>query len=125
MGYANLTDREIGTMFLSSKEKDDTLKKLRLEVERLQEERDDLANNGAGTVSQAFGADGPTRANVQISAYSANDAAERSRLKAELKQAQDALNKACMENNKLREEARQVGPGEEEDGPPSHTMLTR
>jgi hypothetical protein len=61
MGYANLTDREIGTMFLSSKEKDDTLKKLRLEVERLQEERDDLANNGAGTVSQAFGADGPTQ----------------------------------------------------------------
>lgn len=57
MRYANLSDREIGTMFLSSKEKDETLKKLRLEVERLLEERDDLANNGAGTVSQAFGAE--------------------------------------------------------------------
>jgi hypothetical protein len=57
MRYANLSDREIGTMFLSSKEKDETLKKLRLEVERLQEERNDLANSGAGTVSQAFGAE--------------------------------------------------------------------
>jgi hypothetical protein len=65
------------------------------------------------------------RADVQNSANSANDAAERRRLKAELKESQDALNKACMENNKLREEARQVGPGEEEDIPPSHTMLTR
>jgi len=42
-------DREIGTMHLSSKEKDDMLKKLRLEIERLQEEKDDLAN-GAGPV---------------------------------------------------------------------------
>jgi ABC-type phosphate transport system auxiliary subunit len=127
MRYANLSDREIGTMFLSSKEKDETLKKLRLEVEILQEERNDLANSGAGTVSQAFGllAQHDHRADVQNSANSANDAAERSRLKAELKQAQDALNKACMENNKLREEARQVGPGEGEDIPPSHTMLTR
>ena len=45
---ANL-DREIGSMHLSAKEKDDTLKKLRLEIERLQEEREDMLN-GAGSV---------------------------------------------------------------------------
>jgi hypothetical protein len=45
---ANL-DREIGTMHLSAKAKDDALKKLRLEIERLQEEREDLVN-GAGSV---------------------------------------------------------------------------
>jgi predicted nucleic acid-binding Zn-ribbon protein len=45
---ANL-DREIGTMHLSAKAKDDALKKLRLEIERLQEEKEDLVN-GAGSV---------------------------------------------------------------------------
>ena len=45
---ANL-DREIGTMHLSAKAKDDALKKLRLEIERLQEEKEDLMN-GAGSV---------------------------------------------------------------------------
>lgn len=96
-------------MFLASKEKDESLKKLRLEVERLQEERDELANNGTGSVSE-----GPhcqfSNLTVQSSASNANNAAEKSRLKAELKEAQDALNKASMENNKLREEARQVCP---------------
>jgi hypothetical protein len=38
-------------MHLSAKEKDDALKKLRLEIERMQEEREDLAN-GAGPVRQ-------------------------------------------------------------------------
>jgi archaellum component FlaC len=42
-------DREIGTMHLSAKAKDDALKKLRLEIERLQEEKEDLMN-GAGSV---------------------------------------------------------------------------
>jgi len=36
-------------MHLSAKEKDDALKKLRLEIERLQEEREDMLN-GAGSV---------------------------------------------------------------------------
>jgi hypothetical protein len=36
-------------MHLSAKEKDDALKKLRLEIERLQEEKEDLVN-GAGSV---------------------------------------------------------------------------
>jgi hypothetical protein len=39
-------------MFLSSKGKDEALKKLRVEVERLQEERDELANNAGGLVSE-------------------------------------------------------------------------
>ena len=42
---ANL-DREIGSMHLSAKEKDDALKKLRLEIERLQEEREDMLSGG-------------------------------------------------------------------------------
>jgi hypothetical protein len=36
-------------MHLSAKAKDDALKKLRLEIERLQEEKEDLMN-GAGSV---------------------------------------------------------------------------
>jgi len=46
-------DREIGTMHLSAKEKDEALKKLRQEIERLQEEKMDMAG-GAGPVSQPF-----------------------------------------------------------------------
>ena len=49
---ANL-DREIGTMHLSAKAKDDALKKLRLEIERLQEEKEDLVN-GAGSVRHSY-----------------------------------------------------------------------
>ena len=44
-------DREIGTMHLSAKEKDEALKKLRQEIERLQEEKMDMAG-GAGPVSR-------------------------------------------------------------------------
>ena len=49
---ANL-DREIGTMHLSAKAKDDALRKLRLEIERLQEEKEDLVNS-AGSVRHAY-----------------------------------------------------------------------
>lgn len=44
-------DREIGTMHLSAKAKDEALKKLRIDYERLQEEKEDLMN-GAGSVRQ-------------------------------------------------------------------------
>jgi len=44
-------DREIGTMHLSAKEKDEASKKLRQEIERLQEEKMDMAD-GAGPVSR-------------------------------------------------------------------------
>jgi hypothetical protein len=39
-------------MHLSAKDKDEALRKLRLEIERLKEEKEDLALHGAGSVSQ-------------------------------------------------------------------------
>jgi hypothetical protein len=41
-------------MHLSAKDMDESIKKLRLEIARLQEEKEDMANNGAGSVSWDF-----------------------------------------------------------------------
>lgn len=93
-------------MHLSAKAKDEALKKLRIDYERLQEEKEDLMN-GAGSVRQlSFRV--RNELNPQSSNNQSNDSEVIARLKTEAREIQEKWNKSEMEKKRLIEEARQV-----------------